>query len=848
MRAPPDETSPRRRTSRVVAALFACVIVSRVPLEATGIDFDRDVRPILSDNCFHCHGPDPSSREGGAKREEGVRLDTREGLLADLGDGRAVVRPGDPAQSELMKRVLHADPTERMPPPSSRRELTPLQIATLERWITAGAKWKQHWAFEPPQRPDLPPVKNVEWPRGAIDRFVLAGLELKGWAPSPPASKELLLRRVTLDLTGVPPTLEELDRFLADSSPSAYENVVDALLASSRYGERMAWDWLDAARYADSNGFQGDAERTMWPWRDWVVRAINEGMSFDRFTIEQLAGDLLPEATLEQHVATGFNRNHMFNAEGGRIAEETRVENVFDRVETTATVWLGLTFTCARCHDHKFDPITQREYFEMYAFFNNTSENGSGGRSPGGVAPTVNWLSPERRAKKAEAERMIVELAQALESLEKAAFGDGGKLSDDKLPENVRKALGSTPRDRSGDRLKDIREHVVNLVGVDGAYVAALEKLETRVREREAIARSATKVMVMDERSKKRTSHILVRGAYNKKGERVEESVPSVLPSLPDGAPRHRLTLAEWIVSREHPLTARVTVNRAWQTFFGTGLVATPEDFGSQGEKPSHPDLLDWLAVEFMDSGWNTKALHKKIVMSATYRQSARVSAEAVERDPDNRYLSRGPRFRMPSWMLRDQALFVSGLLVEKLGGPSVNPYQPPGVWAEATFGKKRYSRGKGDDLYRRSLYTFWRRIIGPTMFFDAGKRQTCTVQSSRTNTPLHALATLNDVTYVEAARALAQRVLQSGGASDRARLATAFRMATSRQPAAAEVDVLSARLVHLREHYRADSVAAEALLTFGDSPRDNTLEAAEHAAWTCITSILLNLDETLTN
>ena len=997
----------RSNVFRATAVLAACSGWF-LPADAEEpIDFDRDVRAILSDNCFQCHGPDQNARQAD------LRLDTEDGLLAPRSDNRIVVA-GSADQSELFRRIT-ATEGERMPPPESELSLTDEQIDAIRRWIESGAQWSGHWAFQPPERPPVPVVEHRDWPQNEIDHFVLARLEDEGLSPAPEASRETLIRRVTLDLTGLPPTPEEVDRFLAKSSRDAdatYEMLVDRLLASPRYGERMAWEWLDAARYADTDGFQGDPTREMWPWRDWLVGALNDNMPFDRFTIEMLAGDLLPDATPEQVLASGFNRNHTYNGEGGRISEETRVENVFDRTETTSTVWLGLTMTCARCHDHKFDPISQDEYYQFYAFFNDTSESGRGGR--GRAAPTLRYLPPDSRRQLADLDRQIAAVsgqldtplrevndAQAAWEAEIAAEVDGSGEADAEVELGPWHVLGPIPAP-DGDSARAFREtlgpergvdlaqtfqdgkfawrrdpdiadgkihplpttigatylyrtlnapgrrtvdlslgsddgirvwlngdevlandafrvaapdqekltldlrpgenhlliKIVNRDGAAGVYfhktgetVAGLPQdivqilaVETAARsdeqqktlrrfyrkkhwkkgrrlkaelasleeDRKQINDSAAEVMVMDSlpADKKRETFVLERGTYNKPlDEQVAPGTPSFLPPLPEDAPRDRLTLAEWLVDPllGNPLTARVTVNRYWQTFFGTGLVETTEDFGRQGSRPTHPELLDWLATHFVDSGWDVKALHKLIVMSATYRQTSRASAEPSEIPNPKSQIANFPRSRMPSWMLRDQALAVSGLLVEKKGGPPVKPYQPDGIWAEATFGKIRYVPDEGDALYRRSLYTFWRRIVGPTMFFDSAKRQTCEVKPIVTNTPLHALTTLNETLFVEAARAMAERVMTGGGATPEERLTYAFRLVTARCPSAEELAILVRRLERLEEHFAAHREDAAKLLSVGDSPRDESLDPTEHAAYATLCNLLLNLDETMT-
>ncbi len=764
-------------------------------------DFNRQIRPILSENCFRCHGPDEKERK--AK----LRLDTRDGALKELRSGGHAIVPGHANKSALIERILAADPAERMPPPKTNKRLTAQQIDLLKRWIDQGAKWSEHWAFVPPSRPALPAVKDKTWPRNAIDLFILARLEKEGLRPSREADRVRLIRRVTLDLTGLPPTPAEVNAFLADRSPNAYEKVVDRLLASPHYGERMALDWLDAARYADTHGYHIDAGRDMTRWRDWVIGAFNRNLPFDRFTVEQLAGDLLPGATPEQKVASGFNRNHMINFEGGAIPAEYHNAYIVDRVNTTGTVWLGLTVACAQCHDHKYDPLSQKEFYQLYAFFHNVPENGLDG-SKGNAAPVL-------KAPTAEQARRLRELDEALKRAE--AAGDKGQLA------NLRK-------------------------------------------ERADIEKRIPSTMVMQELPKPRETFMLLRGEYDKKGPKVTAATPAALPPLPKDAPHNRLGLAQWLVDPGHPLTGRVAVNRYWQLFFGTGLVKTAEDFGSQGEPPSHPDLLDWLAVEFttpsgepLGSGgktrWDVKALLRLIVTSATYRQSSVVSKGLLAGDAENRLLARGPRLRLPAEFIRDQALAVSGLLNREIGGASVFPYQPAGLWQElASRGDSKnwsaqfFVQSHGKDLYRRTMYTFWKRTSPPPALvtFDAPDREVCTVRRSRTNTPLQALVLMNDPTYVEASRKLAERMMRQATTTDE-RIAFAFRLATARRPEAKEVDVLR-RVFHRQlERFRKDTKAAQRLLAVGESARDERLPAAELAAWTTVASVILNLDETIT-
>jgi hypothetical protein len=827
---------------RLVPALVALSICLRAA--AAPVDFNRDIQPILSENCFFCHGPDK------AQRKADLRLDQEKDAKADH-DGTTAIVPGKSGESELVRRILSDDPDDVMPTPKSKRHLTTAQKDLLKRWIDEGAKWGEHWAFVAPAAASVPHITNHKVQiTNPIDAFVVARLEQEKLSASPEAAKETLIRRVTLDLTGLPPTLEEVDAFVRDNSPQAYERVVDRLLKSPRYGERMAWDWLDSARYSDTNGFQGDPERTMWPWRDWVVRVFNANMPYDQFTVEQLAGDMIPDATHEQKLASGFHRNNMHNGEGGRIPEETRVENVFDRVETTATIWLGLTFTCCRCHDHKFDPLTLQDYYGLYDIFNQMSETGAGrgGQAP----PVIDMSTPGDEQKVKTANAGLNAAAEEVEEFELTKFprAKGAPLTESeaiKLPGNLPQYIGRTePKKRGVDPLL---EAIGYFKDRDPAYTKLLKELLTRVRARDAAVNGITKVMIMDQLEKPRDTFILSKGAYDKPTtEKVSGMMPAklVTPSQGPAIRATRLDLARWLVARENPLTARVTVNRYWQMLVGTGLVKTVEDFGVQGEKPSHPELLDWLAIHFMESGWDVKALIKLMVMSSTYRQSSKVSPAMLERDPENRLLARGPRYRMPSWMLRDDALAASGLLVDTPGGPSVKPYQPEGIWEEATFGKKTYKQDHDAALYRRSLYIFWRRIVGPTMIFDNAARQVCTVNALRTNTPLHALTTLNDITYVEAARALAQRVMLAQK-EDAARLDLAFKLVMARATTGDERTLLLQRLEYLKTQFSEEKDAALKLLAVGESKRDEKLDANEHAAWTAICQLVLNLDEAIT-
>lgn len=977
---------------------------------AGDLSFNRDVRPILSDNCFFCHGTDAKERKAG------LRLDTFEGATAEVDGVRAIV-PGDPMKSAAWTRILSDDPDEMMPPPKSHKKLSAVQKEVLRRWISTGATYEPHWSFVPIRPVPVPAVKEVGWPRGDLDRFVLARLEAEGIRPSPEASKEALIRRVTLDLTGLPPTPDEVDAFLRDPSGTAYETVVDRLLKSPHFGERMAVDWLDAARYADTNGYQVDRDRELWPWRDWVIRAFNENKPFDRFTIEQIAGDLLPDATLDQKVATGFHRNHMLNEEGGVIAEEFLAEYTADRVETTAAVWLGQTFTCARCHDHKFDPFTQRDFYAMKAFFHNVPERGVGIYSNPvrtNAPPFVRLPAPEVEAKiadltgksKAVSEQLAAlahgnskgvdewasKLASApvtwreVEILE-AKGGDQpptvdashrivgigpqesrsntitirAKLPSDRVsalrlvcsaaeasasvrwsefkmtasPASVLRPVVSgdslvaaelakvldqnrrtvtvvsatkdrpaeavfeleTPRGSGSGEVEAVFEIGIENAGGGSHWSLFLTEADPSmlvpssiltVAKKEAAKRSPGELkqladfrlsqqpehrrfsdelaslkkqieaaeleipttLVMEELKEPRPTHILMRGAYDKPGEAVIATTPAVLPALREGEPANRLGLARWLVDDRNPLTARVTVNRFWQAHFGTGLVRTSEDFGSQGEVPSHPELLDWLASEFRESGWDVKGLVRLVVTSAAYRQQSAAPPVLRERDPANRLLARGPRFRLSAEMIRDQALAASGLLVTKIGGPSVKPYHPPGLYeqvvAQRDNPKATYQPGQGDDLHRRSLYTYWKRSVPhPAMLvFDAPFRETCTLARQRTNTPLQALNLMNDPTYVEGARFLGQRMLREGGTTVEARVEYGFRLVLARKPTGGELGILTRAVERALMDFRNDPESAKALLAVGEAKHEPSLDPVELAAHASVAMTLLNLDE----
>ncbi len=730
------------------------------------VDFNFHIKPILSDRCFTCHGPDANTREAG------LRLDTEDGAFAALGedkDHHAIV-PGIPDSSTILDRLTTDNPDEIMPPPASNLTVTEYEVALIRRWIEQGAQWKKHWAFTKPERPEVPAINNPDWANNPIDNFVARRLQQESLQPSPEASPEVLLRRAKFDITGLPPTIEELDAFLNDESPDAYEKALDRFFASPDYGENMAIDWLDASRYADSHGYQDDLERTMWPWRDWVIKAFNENMPYDKFVKWQLAGDLLPEPSMEQLLATGFNRNHKITQEGGVIDEEYRVEYVADRTHTTGTIFLGLTMECARCHDHKYDPLTQKDYFEMFAFFNNVPEQG--------VIP----------------------------------YGDESKAPKPKIKMSVDDASRMLP------------------------FITELKDLDS------------LEFMIMEDMKEGRQAYILGRGQYDNHQDSVSAGTPSFLPGMTDNLPRNRLGFAEWLISPENPLTARVAVNRIWQSLFGTGIVSTPDDFGNQGALPTHPELLDWLAVEFRESGWNVQGMQKLIMMSAVYRQKSVASEEHLERDPENQLLARGPRYRLPAELIRDNALAVSGLLVKKLGGPSVKPYQPEGLWAETTSlqGLRRYVIDSGDKLYRKSLYTFWKRTLPPPamMTFDAAARDLCSVKRQKTSTPLQALVLLNDPQIIEASRVFAEKLLKNEALEDTDKLKHAFRKITSRLPDEQETQLLHQILADNIEKFSGAEEDTKAFLAVGEATYDEDQDLPKLAALTVAVSAIFNTYE----
>lgn len=751
--------------------LFSLVLGPALAVET--VDFNRDIQPILSDTCFNCHGPDANTRKAD------LRLDTREGLFGKV-DDESIVTPGDPAASLLFHRVNSDDPDEQMPPPKNQRQLSSTEIDLIERWIKAGAPWSGHWAFESVKRPPVPTPKAAERVRTPVDAFVLSRLESEGLSPSPEADLATLLRRLSLDLTGLPPEPERAAAFLATPAEErdfAIRTLVDDLLASPAFGERMATIWMEPSRFSESDGYQLDQVRAQYPWRDWVIKAFNRNLPYDRFVLEQTAGDLLPDASEDQIIATGFNRNHMINGEGGVDPAEFRIEMVADRAETTATTFLGLTLACARCHDHKFDPITQEDYFRFFAFFNNIDETGRSGHNAG---PFL------------------------------------------EIP------VSAAHRQQAEDYQANTKHHHITFPKGNTLKVAVLKDRDGEVRK----------------------THMLHRGEWGNPMREVTAAPPAFLPGFPDtDAPQTRLDLARWIIARENPLTARVAVNRMWELFFGRGIVTTQEDFGVQSARPSHPELLDWLAADFMDNGWDVQRLLRQIVLSSTYRQVSATDAAARERDPKNALLARASRFRHPSWMLRDQALAASGLLHPERFGPSVRPYQPANIWFTPTAGKIRYGRHDEERLYRKSLYTFWRRTTAPANMFDSSPRRVCEVNVRRTNTPLHALVLLNDVTYVESARALAARVLKPEPDNMPAAISAAFQRVLVRSPSDTEQAELTALHAESLSYYQTHPKEAAALLAFGEHPADvKDEDAATLAAMANVALLILNTDEALSH
>lgn len=1044
-------------------ALMAWAAATPSPAAPARIEYNRDIRPILSENCFSCHGADAASRK--AK----LRLDSFADATAKREDGSPAIVPGNSKESEAIRRLFVAD-DDLMPPEKSHKILTAAQKDLLKRWVAEGAEYQPHWAFIAPTRPTPPKVKNPKWVRNPVDEFILARLEQEKLKPAPEADRRTLTRRVSLDLTGLPPTPEVVEQFVADQSPDAYEKLVDRLLASPQWGEHRARYWLDAARYADTHGIHFDNYREMWTYRDWVINAFNRNMRFDEFTIENLAGDLLPKATLDQKIASGFNRCNITTSEGGAIDEEYLVLYARDRTDTTAQVWMGLTAGCAVCHDHKYDPLSQKEFYQLSAFFNNTTQKAMDGNVKD-TPPIIVVAKPEEQARWDELQPLVQaagkrvtdrrteartvfeswftnEALGTLESqsltvapalhlalnegagetitaqvgsatrtldistnavwidgavaakawtvspntkLELTEFGDFDrtnkftyaawvKIGADKTgsiiarmkegdgyagwdlwvqgnkpaahivhkwPDNALKVIGKkdlpkdqwfhltvtyngsskadglklylngelqeTTKDRDslkdsihtdapltigqrtggarvdGAGIQDVRVYETDLSKTEVATLAEVPRLkylankpaDTRPKEEtdeafliwlkrfdasfqeftathnklkdevEGIRRRGTVAHVMHERDAEAEAYLLFRGEYDKRRDKLTPATPAVFPAMSADLPRNRLGFAQWLVRPENPLTARVTVNRFWQELFGTGLVLTAGDFGIAGEMPSHPELLDWLAVEFRESGWNVKQFYRLLVTSATYRQSAATTPAKLAKDPQNRLLAHGPRFRMDAEMIRDYALVTSGLLVPKIGGPSVKPYQPDGIWEAVAMPEsntKKYERDSGENLYRRSLYTFWKRAAPPASMdvFNAPSRETCTVRRERTSTPLQALVTLNDPQFVEAARNLAERTLKDGGAQEEQRLDFMAERLIARPLKTKERKIVTAGLKDLLAHYQAEPKQAAALLKVGESKADASLDQPTLAAYTMVANQLMNLDEVL--
>ncbi len=834
------------RTPLLLAALLAA---GGPTVTAQSVDFGRQIRPLLADRCFSCHGLDDENRESE------MRLDTRQGLYGPVESGGLAVVAGDPQESVIYQRMISEDESERMPPVDSGKKLSPEEIDLVRRWIAQGATWQRHWSFVPPARPQIPPVADLDWPRNSIDFFVLARLDREGLQPSPPADQVTLVRRVTYDLTGLPPTAGQIDAFLADDSADAYERLVDRLLASESYGEHMARYWLDAARYGDTHGLHLDNFRMMWPYRDWVINAFNQNMPFDQFTIEQLAGDLLPNPTRDQLIATGFNRCNVTTNEGGVIPEEYYVHYTNDRVATLSTVWMGLSLGCAKCHNHKFDPFEQKDFYQLFAFFNSLDGPVMDGNRQD-TPPTLQLPTARQAEEQGRLRSEIQQLTQLLASpLPQVDAAQQAWEATGPTDKEIAETITVAPPLRTEAQRKKLRDYFRQHVSTDEQIVQARQDLAQRQERLKQLNDQIPTTLIWKELAEPKPAYVLIRGAYDKQGEQVDRRTPSALPPLPElpaGETYTRLHLARWLVSKDHPLTSRVIANRLWQQCFGTGIVETAGDFGSQGSPPSHPQLLDWLAVELRDNGWNIKRLQKLIVMSATYRQSSRMTPEGIRRDPQNRLLARGPRIRMDAEMIRDTALFASGLLVQKMGGPSVKPYQPPGIWEAVGYtdsNTAKFQRDRGEALYRRSIYTFWKRTAPPPTLvtLDAPSRETCTVRRSRTNTPLAALAMMNDEQFVEASRHLAQGILKAPLPGDRDRAVAAFRRVTCRQPNDDEVAVvLDAYRTHL-SHYQSDPESAKALVSVGESVADQGLDPVQLASWTMVANMLLNLDETVT-
>jgi len=821
------------------------------PAAAVKVDFVRDVEPIFASRCYECHGE--------KKSKSSFRLDDKARAFLGGDSGKPFLIPGKSSQSQIVLRVAGlVKPDEVMPARGER--LTTQQIGLLEAWIDQGASWPEtakppHWAYVKPVRPALPKVQHSRGPRTPIDTFILARLEQEKLKPSAEADRVTLIRRLSLDLIGLPPTLAEVDAFVADRSKDAYEKLTDRLLDSPHFGEKWARVWLDLARYADSHGYEKDPPRVMWPYRDWVINAFNHNMPFDQFTVEQIAGDMLPGATQDQKIASGFHRNTMINTEGGVDAEQSRVETIVDRVNTTATVWLGSTLACAQCHTHKYDPFTQKEYYQFFAFFNNADEPKlelpSDAQTARGKQLSADVARLEAELKKSTPELTAAQTAwetNVIHDLARAATAASATNKPGAAPEvptNIVDIVKIAPAERTAPQRDEVSDYFRSQAP---ELKTVRDQLAEARKAQEALQGEIPSTLVMQERAEPRESHVLIRGNFLNPDERVFPGVPAILPPLPKEQPANRVTLARWLVSPENPLTARVTMNRFWEQIFGCGLVETVEDFGTQGQRPTHPELLDWLATEFIRQNWDMKAMLRLMVTSAAYRQSSRSTPELIERDPHNRLYARGPRFRVTAEAVRDIALQASGLLSPKIGGPSVFPYQPDGIWTQL-YSSDQWATSKGEEKYRRGIYTFWRRTSTYPAFmsFDAPSRELICPRRQRSNTPLQALTTLNDPSFVEAAQALARRVLKESKGNAEADSTYAFRLCVARSPRPLETKRLVALYEQELAQFKQDPSAAQKLATgdLGKPPEGVSVEKL--AAWTVVANVLLNLDETIT-
>jgi hypothetical protein len=822
-----------------IAALF--LSTSSAQAQPAGkVQFGRDVLPILSTHCFNCHGPDAKTTKAG------LRLDVFETATKKLKSGNRAVVPGKAMDSELIARIFSTDDSERMPPMSAKKMLTDAEKSLLKRWIEEGAEYQRHWAFVVPKRALLPDVKDKTWVRNPLDHFLLARMEKEGLKPGAEANRYTIARRLAIDLTGLPPTIEMADRFVNDKSTDAYEKYVDRLMDLPAYGERWSHVWLDLARYADSNGYATDSGRTIYKYRDWVIDAINKNLPYDRFTIEQIAGDMLPNATQDQILATAFHRNTLTNDEGGTSDEEFRVVAVVDRVNTTMQVWMGVTMACAQCHDHKYDAITQEEYFRMFAIFNQSEDSDKSDNSPNMVVITASELKQKADLELAIA-KLEKNLLQANPKFDEAqAKWEADKKLTDKAPANIKKILAVDAKKRNDAQKLEVTKYYR---GTLPELKPVADQIATARKQFDAVKGVPTPIMRELPEKQKRVTKIHVRGNFLDQSTVVQPGVPAFLHSLPKDQPANRLTLANWLLSPDNPLTARVTVNRYWEQIFGLGLMESPDDFGIRGKAPTHPELLDWLAVEFSTTlQWDVKKLIKLIVTTAAYRQTSLVTPALTERDPDNRWLARGPRFRSSAEVIRDQSLYVAGLLSPKMYGAPVRPPRPKLGLTAAFGGSTDWDTSAGDDKYRRALYTQWRRTTPyPSMVtFDAPSRTVCTISRPRTNTPLQALVTLNDPVYVEAAQALGRRMVKEGGPTLESKLQYGFRLCLTRPAREIEMKRLVELYTKANADYAKNPKLALSMATDPLGPLPAGLQAPEMAAWTVVGNVLLNLDETL--